>query len=390
MTDGAATTVRVRPAAAVPADRCRPSSSTSPSSLAEPAPAARPDHLRHQARPRSSTRRTSWRAALHLWNGDWALGGLQNQASGYLFPMGPAFLARRRCSACRCGSGSGCGRPRSCCSPTRAPDGSPRAGRASAPPGAVLAGLTYMLSPRVLTTVGGLSGETLPGRGAAVDGAAPGALPARAGCAAGWRSCSRRPRSRGWVGRTPPWWWPAWCSRALLLVLASGTDAAATARRRSARGVRSCDRRRRCGGWSRCFLLGSYAPPFLDFIESADNTAGATGWLSSLRGTSHWVAFFPGGGGRVGGRLRARVVAAPVLVTTSWSPASGCVGLLQPGLWERRVLDASVLVGLAVLTRRERRVGRVRAVGRVARTPSTPASRRCATSTSSTRSCGSR
>src|SRR4051812_5202668 len=30
------------------------------------------------------------------------------------------------------------------------------------PAGAVLAGLTYMLAPRVLTTVGGLSGETLP------------------------------------------------------------------------------------------------------------------------------------------------------------------------------------------------------------------------------------
>ena len=30
--------------------------------------------------------------SVDLWNGDWALGGLQNQASGYLFPIGPAFV----------------------------------------------------------------------------------------------------------------------------------------------------------------------------------------------------------------------------------------------------------------------------------------------------------
>ena len=50
-------------------------------------------------------------------------------------------------------------------------------------------------------------------------------------------------------------------------------------------------------------LLGGYAPPFLDFIESSRNTAAVTGWLASLRGTSHWVAFFPDGGplGWVGG-----------------------------------------------------------------------------------------
>ncbi len=96
-----------------------------------------------------------------LWNGDWALGGLQNQASGYLFPMGPAFIV-----------GEVLGVPMwvwqrlwSAAVMILAYEGARRlAARwpGIGTTGAVLAGLTYMLSPRVLTTVGGLSGETLP------------------------------------------------------------------------------------------------------------------------------------------------------------------------------------------------------------------------------------
>jgi arabinofuranan 3-O-arabinosyltransferase len=96
--------------------------------------------------------------------------------------------------------------------------------------------------------------------------------------------------------------------------------------------------------------LGSYAPPFLDFIESADNTAGATGWLSSLRGTSHWVAFFPEGGrvGWVGGYQLAS--SEWLLVPTVLVAAGGLAGLLLRGLWQRRALAVALLVGLAVLT----------------------------------------
>ena len=70
-------------------------------------------------------------------------------------------------------------------------------------------------------------------------------------------------------------------------------------------------------------LLGSYSPPFLDFIESAASTAGTTGWLSSLRGTSHWVAFFTGGGrwaGRVGTSWLHRRHCS---CRRCWSPRSG-------------------------------------------------------------------
>ncbi|WP_224273969.1 alpha-(1-_3)-arabinofuranosyltransferase domain-containing protein [Nocardioides lacusdianchii] len=281
-----------------------------------------------------------------LWNGDWALGGLQNQASGYLFPMGPVFLAgdllgvpvwiweRLWSAAVMLLAYEGA---------RRLASNWPGIGAA----GAVLAGLTYMLAPRVLTTVGGLSGETLP---AAV-------LP--------WTVLPLvlylRGRLRAWVAfvlsaATIPWMGGQNATLvvaclvlpALLLAFASER----TVRRRLADLT----------GWGALvgvatvwwvvplLLLGSYAPPFLDFIESADNTAGGTGWLSSLRGTSHWVAFFPGGGqiGWAGGyELASSTV---LLVPTVLVAGLGLLGLLQAGLWQRRVLAVSVLVGLAVLT----------------------------------------
>ncbi|WP_191280319.1 alpha-(1-_3)-arabinofuranosyltransferase domain-containing protein [Nocardioides flavus (ex Wang et al. 2016)] len=281
-----------------------------------------------------------------LWNADWALGGLQNQASGYLFPMGPAFLL-----------GEVLGAPMwvwqrlwSALVMLLAYEGARRLA-ASWPGigqvGAVLAGLTYMLSPRVLTTVGGLSGETLP---AAV-------LP--------WTVLPMvlflRGRLRGWVafvlsaatvpvmgGQNATLVVACLVLPALLLLLASGRSL----RQRATHLVAWGSLVGLASVWwvVPLLLLGSYAPPFLDFIESANNTAGATGWLSSLRGTSHWVAFFPGGGqiGWEGGYELAS--SRWLLVPTVLVAGVGLVGLLQRDLWQRRVLAVSVLVGLGVLT----------------------------------------
>ncbi|WP_322921828.1 alpha-(1-_3)-arabinofuranosyltransferase domain-containing protein [Nocardioides renjunii] len=281
-----------------------------------------------------------------LWNGDWALGGLQNQASGYLFPMGPAFLA-----------GELLGVPMwiwqrlwSALVMLLAYEGArrlaaswPGIGRA----GAILAGLTYMLAPRVLTTVGGLSGETLP---AAV-------LP--------WTVLPLvlylRGRMRGWVAfvlsaATIPWMGGQNATLvvaclvlpALLLALASGR----ALRRRLTDLV----------GWGALvgvattwwvvplLLMGAYSPLFLDFIESSKDTAGSVGWLASLRGTSHWVAFFPGGGqvGWTGGYELSS--SSWLLLTTVLVAAIGLAGLLRRELWQRRALVTAVLLGLVVLS----------------------------------------
>ena len=284
--------------------------------------------------------------SLSLWNADSAVGGLQNQASGYLFPMGPAFWV-----------GSVLGVPMwvwerlwSAAVMLIAYEGTRRL--AARWPGigswgAVVAGLAYMLAPRVLVTVGGLSGETLP----------TAVLP--------WTVLPLLLYFLGHVRPSVAFLWSAATVSlmggqnatlvfaclllpALLLLLVEG---------------RSWGRRLRdlvlwgalvvlASLWwvIPLFLLGAYAPPFLDFIESAHNTASNIGWLTSLRGTGHWVAFFPGGGsaGWAGGY---EIVSSPVLLfTTALTAGVGLVGLVLPGLWARRALVIALAVGLVVLT----------------------------------------
>lgn len=284
--------------------------------------------------------------SLDVWTADWTLGGLQNQAYGYLVPMGPAFwlgdlihapmwIWERLWTATVM---------------LLAYFGAVRLARSwpgISAAGAVLAGLTYMLAPRVLTTVGGLSGETLPSA----------ILP--------WTVLPLVLYLRGrlpawvailWSAATIPWMGGQNATLVVACLIFPGLLLLLTDGR---------SWRRRIGdaaAWTGAALvaslwwivpllvMGEYAPPFLSFIESAANTASQTGWLTSFRGTSHWVAYFPGGGsaGWVGGWELAS--SAVLLLTTVAVAGVGLLGLLEPGLWARRVLVASLLVGLAVLT----------------------------------------
>ncbi|MET0523484.1 MAG: alpha-(1-_3)-arabinofuranosyltransferase family protein [Nocardioides sp.] len=284
--------------------------------------------------------------SLDVWTGDWTLGGLQNQAYGYLVPMGPAFwlgdlihapmwMWERLWTAAVM---------------LLAYFGALRLARSwpgISPAGAVLAGLTYMLAPRVLTTVGGLSGETLPSA----------ILP--------WTVLPLvlylRGRLPAWVAflwsvATIPWMGGQNATLVVACLILPGlllllTDGRGWGRRVVDAAVWTCAALVASLWWIVPLLvMGEYAPPFLSFIESAANTASQTGWLTSFRGTSHWVAYFPGGGsaGWVGGWELAS--SAVLLVTTVAVAGIGLVGLLEPGLWARRVLVTSMLVGLAVLT----------------------------------------
>lgn len=280
--------------------------------------------------------------ALHLWNPEATSGELQNQAYGYLFPIGPFFAAgdllgvpawitqRAWCALLLCTAYFGVLLLA-------------RALRIGSEPGRLLAALAYALAPRMLTEIGPLSSEVLPvvmlpwvmlplvavrrigsaRRAAALSGLAvlgmgginaaavvmALVLPAiwlatrrwdrhLAGLAAWWCLC---------VAGASVWWvWPL-------------------------------------------LLFGQYSLPFLDYIESSATTTAVTSQFQALRGTNQWVGYivqgepwWPAGWVLVDHPL---LIAATALVAVA-----GLVGLALRGLPERRFLVLGAMTGLTLLT----------------------------------------
>lgn len=81
-------------------------------------------------------------------------------------------------------------------------------------------------------------------------------------------------------------------------------------------------------------VLGSYAYPFLDFIESSSITTAVTSVPNVLRGTSHWVAFIPGqlsgGSWPAGSQL---VNSTLLLAATTAVAVAGLASLLVRHWW---------------------------------------------------------
>ena len=350
MTDGAATPVRVRPwrrpssAARVNLRRRTSPSSCSTSSSSRAGSPSTPSSTC------SSTRRTSSRAAptCGTATGPWA--GCRTRR--------PATCSRwaRRSSSASCsgvpdvGLAAAVVRGGHARSPTRGRDGSPRAGRASAPPGAVLAGPDLHARRRgSLTTVGGLSGETLPAAVLPVDRAAAGALPARpAPRLGGLRAVGGDRPADGWAERHPGGGLPRAAGAAPRPRV--GTVAAPARSPTWRRGARSSAV---ASLWwvVPLLLLGSYAPavprlhrvgattPRAPPAGSRRCAAPATGWRSS-----------PGAARSAGRAATSWRPRGWLLLPTVLVAAVGLAGLLQRGLWQRRVLVVALLVGLAVLT----------------------------------------
>ncbi|MDQ6524072.1 alpha-(1-_3)-arabinofuranosyltransferase family protein [Nocardioides sp. LHD-245] len=272
----------------------------------------------------------------HLWNPEVSLGEMQNQAYGYLFPHGsffwlaelvgvPGWVAQRLWSvlilllAC---------------------EGLRLLSRAlgTTPVAAAVAGLAYGLTPRHVTEIGTRSAEILPGamlpwaalpvvlavhgrmrpRNAAilsaaafacsggVNGTATAAPAALLAILVLWAVLTRRLSWRfgaGWlalVGAVSAWW--------ILSLL----------------------------------RLGTYSPPFYDFVEDARATTSTADFASVLRGASNWVGFISVGGDRwwpAGYDLAYE----PWLVLGSGLVAvAGFVGLLRMrGAWRTPLLLAA-------------------------------------------------
>lgn len=274
-----------------------------------------------------------------LWNSDLPFGQSQNQAYGYLFPHGAFFLAgdvlglpgwvtQRLWWALLLVVGFW---------------GVIRLAEAlnvGTPTSRAIAALAFALSPRVLTTLGAISSETLPmmlapwvllpvilalrgtgsvrmlaarsGMAVALMGAVNAVATLTACLAALIWWAAHRPNRLWW--RFTAWW-------ALSGVLAVTWWVVAL------------------------FLLGRISPPFLDFIESSGVT---TQWLSLvevLRGTYSWTPFVAPNA-TAGASL---VTGSVAVLATTLVAAAGLAGLALRSMPARGRLIAILLVGVGLL-----------------------------------------
>ena len=277
--------------------------------------------------------------ALNLWNSELPFGQAQNQAYGYLFPHGaffllgdtlglPGWITQRLWWALlltvgfwgllRVAEALGIGTTSS----------------------RLIAATAFALSPRVLTTLGSISSETLPmmlapwvllpvihalraegnlrvlAARAAVAVALMGAVNAVAtltGClpALLWWACHRPNRL---------WWrFTAWWAACVVLAVTWWLIA--------------------------LVLLGRVSPPFLDFIESSGVTTQWTSLIEMLRGTDSWAPFVA-----PAINAGATLVTGPVaIVATTLVAAAGMAGLTLRSMPARGRLVTMLLVGIVLL-----------------------------------------
>lgn len=280
--------------------------------------------------------------ALHLWNPEATGGELQNQAYGYLFPMGPYFalnqllgippwIAQRLwCALLLCLAFYGV-------------LAIARTLKIGSTPAQYTGAVAYALAPRMLTEIGPLSAEML----------APAMLP--------WvllplvkadRIGSAR-RAAGLSGLAvvciggingavvilvlvlPALWLLTreWTKQHVQLVLWwIGSVTAAVV-----------------WWFLPLMLLGQYSLPFVDYVESATNTTSPMSLFQAMRGTNQWVAYvvqgepwWPSG---------FMLVDHPILMlATGMVAAVGLLGLVRRGLPERRFITISVITTVTFLT----------------------------------------
>ncbi|MER7892010.1 alpha-(1-_3)-arabinofuranosyltransferase [Micromonospora sp. NPDC094482] len=280
--------------------------------------------------------------SLHLWDPNGTFGQLQNQAYGYLWPMGPFFLLgsevglapwvvqRLWWALLFCVAYLGAVR---------------LAGRLGigTPAGRMIAGVAFALSPRILTQLGWSSVEAWPSaiapwvliplvglaRGAPLRRAVAGSALAVA-CAGGVNATAVLavvPLALLWLATLQP-------VRRRLTAIAAWCGAVALA----------------TAWWLIPLLvLGRYSPPFLDYIETARNTTSVTDAVTTLRGASYWVAYL---GSPFGSTIPAgaRLANEPLLVAATLAVAAlGVLGLSRRGMPHRRFLVTGLVLGAALV-----------------------------------------
>jgi len=277
-----------------------------------------------------------------LWNAQWQFGTLQNQATGYFFPMGPFFLGgatldispwlvqRLWMSALLCVAFLGMVQLAA-----RMGIGSPNT--------RLIAAAVFAVSPRALSLIGTVSAELIP------YCLAPWALLPLV-----WGAQRGQPRRAAALS-------------GLAVVCMSGINAAAVACAvlpslifllTRAAGPR---RRRLLAWWLVAMVLATlwwsvslallsvYGFPFLPYTESATVTTGTTSLTQVIRGANHWVGHLVVDG-QPWWRAGWTIVSNPVLIVAAGVlGALGLAGLARRDLVERRFLGYCALIGVTLI-----------------------------------------
>jgi arabinofuranan 3-O-arabinosyltransferase len=280
--------------------------------------------------------------ALNIWDPNGTFGQLQNQAYGYLWPMGAFFLAGKSIAlpawviqrlwwslvmtvACtgvvRLAERLGIGSPW-----TR-----------------LVAGVAFALSPRMITELGPISVEAWP------SALAPWVLIPLVGLAHG------KPLVRS-VARS-----------AIAVACAGGVNATAVLAVVPLAGLWLLGLRpfslrvKALLAWGvavACatawwlgplLVLGRYSPPFLDYIETANVTTAPTDMVSVLRGASHWHAYLSSSFGAPWTAAWRIATEQGLILATLVVAGLGVAGLARRGMPHRWFLITGLLCGLALV-----------------------------------------
>ncbi len=269
-------------------------------------------------------------------------GGLQNQAFGYLFPMGPFFgvgsellpmwVVQRLWWTTLLTAGFV-----AMLALLRALD-------VKSPGVRVLAALAYVLAPRVISTIGGLSSEAQPQllapavllplvlvargrlgprRGAALSGLA---ILCCGGVNATATAFAILPGALWLLTRTNWWRQPVtWMWGVAVLAATSW--------------------------WLLPLLImGRYSPPFLDWIENANAVSSQITLLDVLRGTTHWLGHLVTPGGVWWPAGYELVTSRASILFTTVVMAAGLAGLALRPTVHRRFLFLMLLCGVVALS----------------------------------------